>query len=99
MTTTDTIRILIADDFKFLRDVIRAYLEQADDMEVIDEAPDLDDALASALSLQPDVILMNDYLPPVDSAHAAALFRDKGIQAAILSISMDVEAELIRRSL
>jgi DNA-binding NarL/FixJ family response regulator len=99
MTEIKTIRILIADDFKFLRDVIRLYLQQADDMEVVDEAPDLDDALERALTLQPDVIIMNDYLPPVDSAHAARLFREKGIQAAILSISMDVEADLIQRSL
>ncbi len=39
------IHILIADDFKVLRDVIRLYLEQTEDMEVVDEAPDLNDAL------------------------------------------------------
>ncbi len=42
---------------------------------------------------------MNDYLPPVDSALAAALFRQEGISAAMLAISMSVEPELIRRSL
>ena len=30
-------------------------------MDVIDEAPDLFDALASAKALRPDVIIMNDY--------------------------------------
>jgi DNA-binding NarL/FixJ family response regulator len=72
MTETGIIRILIADDFKVLRDVIRLYLERAEDMEVIDEAPDLNDAQESAKVLHPDVIIMNDYLPPIDSAHAAA---------------------------
>ena len=98
MTETKNIRILIADDFKVLRDVIRLYLERAGDMEVADEAPDLNDALERAQALQPDVIIMNDYLPPTDSAYATIRFRERGITAAILAISMDVDPNLIRRS-
>lgn len=99
MAESMKIRILIADDFKVLRDVIRLYLERAGDMEVIDEAPDLNDAIERALTLEPDVIIMNDYLPPLDSAYAAALCRQKGISAAIMTISMNVQPDLIHRSL
>lgn len=93
------IRILIADDFKVLRDVIRLHLERGSDMEVVDEAPDLQDALASARTLKPDVIIMNDYLPPIDSAHAAALFRKEGLASAVVVISMQAEMDIIQRSL
>lgn len=92
------IRILIADDFKVLRDVIRLHLERAEDMDVVDEAPDLNDALERSRVLKPDVIIMNDYLPPIDSAHAATLFREEGIPSAILVISMQAEAAIIQRS-
>jgi DNA-binding NarL/FixJ family response regulator len=68
-------------------------------MDIIDEAPDVTDALESARALQPDVIIMNDYLPPIDSAHAAALFREQGFNGGILVISMHPETDLIRRSL
>ena len=98
MTERRAIRILIADDFKVLRDVIRLYLERAEDIEVVDESPDLYDALERTRTLGPDVIIMNDYLPPIDSAHAATLFRKMGITAAILVISMQTEADLIHRS-
>ena len=98
MSSTKRIRILIADDFKTLRDVIRLYLGRADDMDVIYEAPDLFDALASAKALRPDVIIMNDYLPPIDSANAALLLRKEGITTAILVISMGTEAEVVERS-
>lgn len=98
MTETKLIRILIADDFKVLRDVIRLHLERAEDMGVIDEAPDLNDALERTRTLQPDVIIMNDYLPPIDSAHAATLFRKEGITSAILVISMQAERDIIQRS-
>jgi two-component system, NarL family, response regulator DesR len=67
-------------------------------MEVVDEAPDLNDALERARTLQPDVIIMNDYLPPIDSAHAAALFHTQGIPVSILVISMTLEPDLIERS-
>ena len=98
VTQKKTIRVLIADDVKVLRDVIRLHLERADDIEVVDEAPYLNDALASAWTMRPDVIIMNDYLPPVDSAHATARFREQGFNAAVLIISMHLEPDLIHRS-
>ena len=98
MTETKAIRVFIADDFKVLRDVIRLHLERAGDMDVVDEAPDLNDALERTRIVQPDVIIMNDYLPPVDSARATARFREQGFTAAILVISMHLEPSLIQRS-
>jgi DNA-binding NarL/FixJ family response regulator len=98
VTETRRVRVLIADDFKLLRDVIRLYLERAEDLEVIDEARDVTDALESARALRPDVIIMNDYLPPIDSAHASALFREQGFAAAIIVISMQIDPEQIQRS-
>lgn len=99
MNDTRAIRVLIADDFKLLREVIRLYLERAGDMDVVDEAPDLKVALERARTVRPDVIIMNDYLPPTDSARATALFREQGFTAAILVVSMHLEPDLIQRSL
>jgi DNA-binding NarL/FixJ family response regulator len=98
VTERKTIRVLIADDFKVLREVIRLYLERAPDIDVVDEAPDLDDALEHTRTLQPDVIIMNDYLPPIDSAYATARFREQGFTAAVLVISMQLEPDQINRS-
>ena len=99
MNETQKARVLIADDFKLLRDVIRLYLDRAEDMEVIDEARDVTDALESARALRPGVIIMNDYLPPIDSAHASALFREQGFPAAILVVSTHIDPDQIQRSL
>jgi len=98
MTDAKSIRVLIADDFKVLRDVIRLHLERAEDMNVVDDAPDLNDALELIKTLRPDVVIMNDYLPPTDSAHATARFRELGFTAAIVIISMHLEPDLIHRS-
>jgi DNA-binding NarL/FixJ family response regulator len=93
------IRVLIADDFKMLRDVIRLYLGRENDMEVVGEAPELHEAVERARELLPDSILVNDYLPPVDSALATAIFREQGVVAPILCISLKLEFELIDRAL
>jgi DNA-binding NarL/FixJ family response regulator len=98
MKETTPIGILIADDIKLLRDVIRLYLERAMDMQVIGEAPDLKDALESCRKLQPDAIIMNGDLPPIDSAYATTLFREEGFTGAILVIAMHLESDFINRS-
>ena len=95
---TKPIGVIIADDLELLRDVIRLYLERATDMEVVDEAPDLNDALESTRKLHPDAIIMNGHLPPIDSAYATTLFREDGFTGAILVVSMDLEPNFIQRS-
>ena len=67
-------------------------------MDVVGEAPDLNDALERIRTLRPDVVIMNDYLPPIYSAHATARFRELGFTAAIVVISMHLEPDLIQRS-
>ena|SRR5690349_4735475 len=98
MDQPEHIRVLIADDFKLLRDVIRLQLSESSDIKVVDEVPDLDGALERTATYRPDVIIMNDYLPPIDSAHAAALFRERGITAAILVISMQPDIDQIENA-
>ena len=98
MPDNEKIRVLIADDFALLRQVIQMLIEKTDDIEVVGEAPDLEDALRDVQALQPDVILMNDYLPPINSARATEMFRELDIAAAILIISMHADTELIQQS-
>lgn len=99
MTEKGQIRVFIADDFDLLRQVMHKLLEHAEDIEVVGEAPHLEEALAETRTLQPDVIIMNDYLSPMDSAYASRIFREHGISGAILVISMSVEPDLIEHSL
>jgi two-component system nitrate/nitrite response regulator NarL len=67
-------------------------------MEMVGEAPDLGEALEEVETLQPDVILMNDYLPPTNSIVATKLFRELKISAAILIISTHVEPDMIQQA-
>jgi len=57
------VRILLVDDHPLFLDGVRAALARADDLEVVGEAHDVRGAVAAALDLRPDVVLMDLGLP------------------------------------
>jgi DNA-binding NarL/FixJ family response regulator len=64
------IRILLADDQALVRAGFRALLDAQDDMKVIGEAVDGNDAVRLASSLVPDVVLMDIRMPHCDGLEA-----------------------------
>ena len=57
------IKILIADDHALLRQGIKRVLNFEEDLEVIGEAGDGQEALERALVLQPDILLLDLNMP------------------------------------
>jgi len=57
------IKIMIADDHALLRQGIKRVLNFEDDLEVVGEAEDGQEALARALMLQPDILLLDLNMP------------------------------------
>jgi NarL family two-component system response regulator LiaR len=67
---TSPIRVLIVDDHLVVRTGIRALLARQPDLEVVSEACDGMEAVAEAIRLQPDVILMDLVMPRLDGIAA-----------------------------
>jgi DNA-binding NarL/FixJ family response regulator len=65
------IRVLVADDQDLVRTGFRVILDAEDDIEVVGEARDGDEASRLASSLAPDVIVMDIRMPGVDGISAA----------------------------
>ena len=64
------IRVLIVDDHAFVRKGVRAFFEEVEDIEVVGEAGDGEEAVAQSKALQPDVILMDLVMPQMDGVEA-----------------------------
>jgi NarL family two-component system response regulator LiaR len=64
------IRILVADDHAIVRKGICALLATVPDIKVVGEARDGQEAIEQALSLEPDVVLMDLVMPGVDGLEA-----------------------------
>lgn len=67
---SETIRVLLVDDQELIRLGFRMVLEAQDDLEVVGEAADGDEAVRAAARLAPDVILMDVRMPRMDGIAA-----------------------------
>ncbi|MGH3277742.1 MAG: response regulator [Trebonia sp.] len=74
------IRVLLADDQALIRAGFRVLLEAADDIEVVGEAVNGDQAVELARTARPDVILMDIRMPGTDGLAATrTLAADSGL--------------------
>jgi NarL family two-component system response regulator LiaR len=69
-TSTEKIKIIVADDHTVLREGTRKILEEEPDMEVIAEAYDGEEAVRLATELKPDIVLMDIAMPKLDGIDA-----------------------------
>jgi len=89
-----TIKVLIADDHKLFRQGLVSLMRTRDDLvEVIGEAETGEEAVRLAERLQPDVILMDIYMPHGDGLKATKEIRERfpGIAVVILTASENDE--------
>ncbi len=93
------IRVLIADDHALLRDGLRAFLSRDPGIEVVGEAEDGMDAVEKAVSLQPDVILMDIAMPRLGGLEAALELRQRKVPAKILVLTQYDNKEYVLKML
>lgn len=91
-------RVLLADDHRVLREALRRNLEDLG-VEVVGEASDGPTAVAMALELRPDVVLMDVSMPGGDGVSATrSIMRADGRQQVII-LSMHSDHATIREAI
>jgi len=93
------IRLILAEDHHLVRQGIRALLERADDMEVVGEAADGQEAVELAQRLVPDVLVMDIAMPRLDGTQATERVKALGVATQVVILSMHSDATLVRQVL
>ncbi len=85
---TKPISVLVADDHPVFRRGMRAVLGAEPNTELVGEATDGEEAIARALELRPDVILMDLNMPKVSGIDATRRILEANPNTAILMLTM-----------
>jgi DNA-binding NarL/FixJ family response regulator len=80
--------VLLADDHPLVREGLRAVLTAADDLTVVGEASDGHQAVALAVDLSPDVVVMDLQMPGLHGIEATCQILLRRPRAAILVLTM-----------
>ncbi len=95
----DRIRVLIVDDIPETRDHLTKLLGFEPDIEVVGAAASGAEALELAAKLLPDVVLMDINMPDMDGITATEHLSSSVPTAAVVMMSVQGEADYLRRSM
>src|SRR5918996_5990337 len=89
------LRLLIADDERLFRQSLRILLETAEDITVVAEAGDGQEAVVKAKRTAPDIALLDVRMPKMDGIKAAKLISAVAPRTKILMLSIHDDDEKI----
>lgn len=94
-----SVRVLVVDDQRLMRDGIASLLDIQDGIEVIGTASNGQEAVDRALTLRPDVILMDVRMPIIDGVQATTQIRRQLPTCRILMLTTFNDDEYIIQAL
>ena len=81
-------RLLLVDDHDRVREALRKLLASYDDIEVIAEARDGEEAIIRVASCQPEIILMDINMPRMNGIQATTIIKKSRKDTAIIGLCM-----------
>jgi NarL family two-component system response regulator LiaR len=90
------IRVMLVDDHTVVRSGLSAFLMAYDDLELVGEAGNGEEAVRKCEQLCPDVILMDLVMPVMDGATATREIRKKCPSTQVIALTSFKEQELVQ---
>jgi two-component system nitrate/nitrite response regulator NarL len=87
------IRVLVVDDHTLFRTGIKLLLQRHKDFEVVGEAGDGLEGVKRAISLKPDVVLLDLHMPGISGREAVGLITEEAPQTRVLMLTVSEDAE------
>jgi len=90
-----TVRILLADDHKVVRQGTRALLSTIPEWEIVGEADNGRDAVALTAELKPDIVILDITMPELNGLDAARQIKRKSPETEILIFTAQETEQLV----
>jgi two-component system, NarL family, response regulator DegU len=95
----EKINVVLADDHVLVRNGIKAMLESDTEIEVIGEASNGEEALETAKTLKPDILILDIRMPRMTGLEAAAKLKDVAPNTKAVILSMHDSEEYVLQAL
>jgi DNA-binding NarL/FixJ family response regulator len=99
MTESKTIRILLADDHRIMRDGLKFLIKNQPNMDVVGEACHGKEAIEKTLDIAPDIVIMDVNMPNLDGIEATKTINQKNPSIKIVALSAHLEKNIIEQIL
>ncbi|MCK9444226.1 MAG: response regulator transcription factor [Tissierellaceae bacterium] len=93
------ITVLIADDHVLIREGIKQILELEEDIHVVGQAGNGEEAFEMCESLKPDIVLLDINMPKLNGIEALRKFKDMGIKSKVIILTIHEDKEYILKTI
>lgn len=93
------IKVMLVDDHLMVRDGLRTFLSLQDDVKIVAEARDGQEAIDLCKQMQPDVILMDIIMPGIDGPTATQQILADVPDVKVIALTSFIEPELVQRAI
>lgn len=99
MNISKPIRVMLVDDHAVVRSGLAAFLLAYDDLELVGEASDGNEAVNLCDRLRPDVVIMDMKMPRLDGAAATRAIRERHHDVQVIALTSFKEDDLVQNAL
>lgn len=91
----DSIRVLLVDDHKVVRQGLKMFLGMEEDLEIVGEAANGLEAIQNTKDLQPDIVLMDLLMPEMDGIQATRIIRQEMPEVEVIALTSVLEDQKV----
>lgn len=93
MPKPDVVQVLLVDDHTMLRQGLRTMLERYEDVEIVGEAWDGQEAVQAVDQLKPSVVVMDINMPKVNGIDATAQIKARHPETIVIGLSVNADGK------